>query len=293
MVRIIAFFAGLAFCGVMAISLISGAISYVTTPPEESAAHRFHKEHRDVRFASDGPFGRFDRQQVQRGFQVYKEVCSACHGLTMVAFRNLTQLGYNQAEVKKIAADWATQVPSVNADTGEAAGRAPTPADHIPSPYPNEIAARAANNNAAPPDLSLIAKSREGGAKYIYSILTGYAKVPANLPADARPGPNLHYNPYFATLNIAMPPPLVADGQVTYADGTKTSVDQMAKDVSSFLVWTAEPFLEQRHKVGWATLAFLLFGTTLAYFAYKNIWADRKAKGGQEATSFSDPHKVA
>ena len=292
MVRIAAVFVGLALCGVMLFSLISGAYSYLTTPHEESVAHQFHRENKEVHFASDVPLGRFDRQQLQRGFQVYKEVCASCHGLTFVAFRNLEQLGYNEAEVKKIASDWAIQVPSINPDTGEAAGRPALPSDHIPSPYPNEVAARAANNNASPPDLSLMAKARHGGAAYIYSLLTGYEKVPANLPEEGRPGKGLHYNPYFPTLNLAMPPPLVADGQVTYADGTPATVDQMAKDVSAFLVWTAEPFLETRHRLGWATLIFLLFGTTLAYFAYKNIWADRKAKGGQEATSYSDPNKV-
>ena len=292
MVRIIAFFVGVGFCAVAAWSLVWGAIAAINEPVEESAAYAFHKETKDVSFASDGPFGKFDRQQLQRGFQVYKEVCASCHGLTYVAFRNLQDLGYNEAEVKKIASDWAIQVPSVNGDTGEATSRPPLPSDKIPSPYPNEVAARAANNNAAPPDLSLMAKSREGGEKYIHSLLTGYEKVPANLPEDARPGQGLYYNPYFPTLNLAMPPPIVADGQVTYADGTPATVNQMSMDVSAFLVWTAEPFLETRHRVGWATLIFLLFGTTLAYFAYKNIWADRKDKGGQETTSFTDPQKT-
>lgn len=292
MVRIIAFFVGLAFCGVMLFSLITGAYAYLTTPHEESVAHQFHREAKDVTFASDGPFGKFDRQQLQRGFQVYKEVCAACHGLNYVAFRNLTELGYNEAEVKKIASDWAIQVPSINPDTGEAAGRPPLPSDHFPSPYPNEVAARAANNNAAPPDLTLMAKAREGGSAYIHSLLTGYEKPPANLPEEGRPGKGLYYNPYFPTLNLAMPAPLVADGQVTYADGTRATIDQMSKDVSAFLVWTAEPNLEARHRMGWATMIFLLFGTTLAYFAYKSIWADRKAHGGAAVTSFTDPEKT-
>lgn len=299
MVRIGAFFVGLAFCSVMLFSFVTGAWTYATTEHEVSVADRFHREPREIVFASDGPFGKFDRQQVQRGFQVYKEVCSACHSLNYVAFRNLADLGYEEPEIKKIAADWAIQVPSVNEDTGEPATRPATAADHFPSPYPNELAARAANNNAAPPDLSLMAKAREGGSNYIYSLLTGYKDVNSfrnekgeAVPKEGRPGQNLHFNPYFPTLNLAMPPPLVADGQVTYADGTKASVDQMAKDVSAFLVWTAEPNLERRHLTGWATLIFLLAGTTLAYFAYKNIWAERKAKGGRETTSFSDPEKV-
>ena len=178
----------------------------------------------------------------------------------------LADLGYNEAEVKAIADQWAIEVPTINPDTGEAATRKAIPADRFPSPYANETAARAANNNALPPDLSLIAKNREGGSDYLYSLLTGYAD-PATyrnekgkpLPASARPGQGLHFNPYFPNLNIAMPPPLTAAGQVTYAPGNPApTVDQMAKDVSAFLVWTAEPNLQSRHKSGWAVLAFLL-----------------------------------
>ena len=223
-----------------------------------------------------GPFGHFDRAQLQRGFQVYKEVCAACHGLNLVAFRNLEQIGYNEAEVKAIADQWVIEVPSIDPNTGEAATRKAIPADRFPHPYANEVAGRAANNNAFPPDLSLITKARNGGAEYIYSLLTGYQNPPANLPAENRPGQGLHYNPYFANLNIAMPPPIVADGQVTYADGTNATVDQMAKDVSAFLVWTAEPNLESRHRTGIAVLIFLLIATGLAYLSYRNIWATAK-----------------
>src|SRR4030095_13680416 len=140
------------------------------------------------------------------------------------------------------------------------------------TPYANEPAARDANNNALPPDLSLITKAREGGPAYIVSLLTGYRDPAAfrnehgeALPADARPGQGLHFNPWFANLNIAMPPPLTADGQVSYADGTNPTREQMAKDVSAFLAWTAEPRLEDRKATGWAVLAFLLFATILAY----------------------------
>jgi ubiquinol-cytochrome c reductase cytochrome c1 subunit len=253
--------------------------SVIVTPheaSEESAAHRFHLEPKELHLASNGPLGRFDRQQLQRGFQVYKEVCSACHSLRLVAFRDLEQIGFTGPETKAIANQWSTETPSVNPETGEAATRKSLPSDKIPSPYPNEVAARAGNNNALPPDLSLITKAREGGAEYIHSLLTGYREPPANLPKDAQPGPNLHYNPYFANLNISMPPPLVAEGQVTYADGTKATVDQMSQDVSAFLVWTAEPKLENRHRTGVAVLIFLLIATTLGYFAYQNIWRDKK-----------------
>jgi ubiquinol-cytochrome c reductase cytochrome c1 subunit len=279
MVRVIGFFVGLVFAGVLLISLINTASTYFTSPPEALASEEFHRHPKPLHLASDGPFGRFDEQQLQRGFQVYTEVCAACHGLTLVSFRDLAALGYNEAEIKKIASDWKTQTPSINPDTGEAATRKPLPSDRIPAPFPNEIAARAANNNALPPDLSLITKAREGGAAYVYSLLTGYQNQPAELLKefpDAKTPPGLHYNPYFANLNIAMPPPLTTNGQVTYADGTPATVDQLAKDVSAFLVWAAEPKLERRHAAGLAVVIFLLVASALAYLAYRQIWYEAK-----------------
>lgn len=275
MVRLIAALAGAGFILVLLVSLISGAASFVKEPPAPTVEHRFHRHAKDVHFTSDGPTGKFDLQQLQRGLQVYKEVCAACHGLNLVAFRNLADLGYNEAEVKAFADQWPIEVPSINPETGEPATRKAIPADRFPSPYANDVAARAANNKVLPPDLSLITKAREGGGHYIYSLLTGYQNPPANLPADSRPGEGLYYNPYFANLNIAMPPPLTADGQVTYADGTRATVDQMAKDVSAFLIWSAEPNLQNRHRMGLAVLIFLLLATGLAYLAYRNIWADK------------------
>ncbi|MBV8685716.1 MAG: cytochrome c1 [Alphaproteobacteria bacterium] len=272
MVRFFGFLVGLVFVAVAAWSLVWGAFAFVTQPREENVVHAFHQEPRALHLASDGPLGKYDRRQLQRGFQVYKEVCSSCHSLSLVAFRNLEEIGYNEAEVKAIANQWQIEVPDVDPKTGEANTRKAIPADHFPSPYPNEVGARAANNNALPPDLSLITKAREGGAAYVYSLLTGYRDPPANLPADSRPGPNLHYNPWFANLNIAMPPPLRSEGQVSYADGTKPTVDQMAKDIAAFLTWTAEPRLENRHRAGLASLIFLIFATVLAYMAYQNIW---------------------
>jgi len=174
MVRFFGFLIGLGFVVVAAWSLLWGVIAVADEGLPHTVEHEFHAEPRDVAFSFDGPFGRFDRQQLQRGFQVYKEVCAACHGLNLVAFRNLQDLGYSEAEVRAIADQWQIQVPSVNPETGEAATRKAIPADRFPSPYPNETAARAANNNAMPPDLSLIVKAREGGAAYIYSLLTGY-----------------------------------------------------------------------------------------------------------------------
>jgi ubiquinol-cytochrome c reductase cytochrome c1 subunit len=278
MVRLISILVGLGFVGVAAWSLLWGAITYVSEPHEETVEHRFHEHPKEASFSFNGPFGKYDRAQLQRGFQVYKEVCAACHGLTYVSFRNLEELGYSEAEVKAIADQWQIEVPSINPDTGEAATRKAIPADRFPSPYANEVAARAANNNALPPDLALITKARHDGPAYVYSLLTGYRQPPANLPAESRPGQGLYYNPYFPNLNLAMPPPLTADGQVTYADGTNPTVDQMAKDVSAFLAWTAEPRLENRNRTGIAVLIFLTIATILAYLAYKNIWGSVKER---------------
>ncbi|HET8749880.1 MAG TPA: cytochrome c1 [Sphingomicrobium sp.] len=281
--RFILGFIGAVFAGVLLISLITGLATYFSSPPAPLASEDFHLKPGHLVLASDGPFGKFDNRQLQRGFQVYSEVCSACHSLSLVSFRDLEKIGYSEAEIKKIASDWKTQVPSVNPDTGEAATRKALPSDTFPSPFPNEVAARAANNNALPPDLSLITKAREGGAAYVHALLTGYRdpntyrdKHGKALPPEAKPGPNLHFNPWFANLNIAMPPPLTSNGQVSYADGTPATVDQMAKDVSAFLVWTAEPNLTARRAAGFAVVIFLLIGTILGYLAYRQIWYEAK-----------------
>jgi len=269
MVRVLGIFVGLGFVAAVAWSLLWGVVSYVGSPPEQTAEQRLHEHPRHIAYSFDGPFGTFDTQQLQRGFQVFKEVCSACHSMNLVAFRDLRQIGYSEAEVRAIADQWQVQVPSINPETGEAATRKAIPADHFPSPYPNEVAARAANNNALPPDLSLMAKAREGGPAYIESLLTGFHNPPPGFEVPA----NLHYNPYFANLNIAMAPPLAADGQVTYAPGNPSPTRaQMAHDVAAFLMWTAEPNLQSRHRAGLVVLIFLIFGTVLGYMAYQNVW---------------------
>jgi ubiquinol-cytochrome c reductase cytochrome c1 subunit len=280
MVRIIGFLVGLGFAGVLLISLVVNLVGYFNEKPPATAEHEFHREPKALHLASDGPFGKFDRQQVQRGYQVYKEVCAACHSMNLVHYRDLAKLGYTEAEVKAEAAQH--EVPGINPDTGEVSTRKATPTDHFPSPFANETAGRAANNNALPPDLSLIAKAREGGAAYVYSLLTGFENQPAELLKEfpsAKTPQGLHYNPYFANLNLAMAPPLTSDGQVTYAPGNpKPTVDQMAKDVSAFLVWTAEPNLQGRHKSGWPVLLFLIVATVFAFLSHRNIWAEAKRK---------------
>ena len=282
MLRILLGLIGAGFAAALLASLGTDLATYYSAPPEETAEHEFHKHPKALALSSDGPLGKYDRQQLQRGFQVYKEVCAACHGLNLVAFHDLHSLGYSEAEVKAIANQWAIEVPTVNPETGEAATRKAIPSDRFPNPYANETAARAANNNALPPDLSLMAKAREGGPAYIYSLLTGYRNPSPELLRkfpDSKPGAGLYHNPYFANLNLAMPPPLTGEGQVAYADGNpRPTVDQMAKDVSAFLMWSAEPKLENRHRYGWATVIFLLVATVLGYLSYQNIWASAKRK---------------
>jgi ubiquinol-cytochrome c reductase cytochrome c1 subunit len=285
MIRMFSYAAGAILTLVLMISLYGTVSDAIASPPEETVEHEFHKEPKALKLSSDGPLGKFDKAQLQRGLQVYTEVCAACHGINLVSFRDLAALGYNEGQIKAFAGSgnfWKIEVPSINPDTGEAATRKATPADRFPSPYPNEIAARAANRNALPPDLSLIAKAREGGPAYLYSLLTGYQAQPAELLQKfptAKTPEGLYYNPYFPNLNLAMPPPITSDGQVTYAEGSPpATVDQMAQDVSAFLLWTAEPKLENRHRTGLVVAIFLLFATILGYLSYKNIWSEAKRK---------------
>ncbi len=279
MPRIIASLIGAAFVFVLALALFGTARTAIEEPAAESAEHVFHLHPEDIGLSSNGFFGKFDNQQLQRGFQVYKEVCAACHSLKYVSFRDLGKIGYSEPEVKAIANQWAIEQPSVNPETGEAATRKNVPSDRFPSPFANEVAARAANNNALPPDLSLMTKARHDGSNYVHALLTGYSQQPAALLKEfpgAKTPEGLHYNPYFANLNIAMPPPITSDGQVTYSDGTKATKDQMARDVSAFLTWTAEPNLNARHAAGVAAALFLLIFCFLAWGAYQNVWRDVK-----------------
>jgi ubiquinol-cytochrome c reductase cytochrome c1 subunit len=280
MVRFIALLVGAAFSFVLAIALFGSISGLITEPPVPTVEEEFHAHPLHAGLSSDGILGKFDRQQLQRGFQVYKEVCAACHGLRYVSFRDLEQLGYSEPEVKAIAQQWAIEQPSINPETGEATTRKNIPSDRFPSPFANEVAARAANNNANPPDLSLMAKARHDGNNYIYSLIGhGYVNQPAELVRkfpDAKTPNGLHYNKFFPNLNIAMPPPLTQDGQVTYTDGTRATKDQMAKDVAAFLTWTAEPNLERRHAAGLAAVIFLVIFVFLAWGAYQNVWRDVK-----------------
>ena len=211
--RLIAFLAPFAIGGVFVLALIVGALMpRDAVTPDPTIA--LHKEAKEVSFKSDGVFGTFDKAQLQRGFKVYQEVCAACHSLHQVAFRDLAALGFTPAEIKAIAKK--NDQPTIDEKTGDAATRPGLPSDKFYGPYANEVAARAANNNALPPDLSLMTKAREHGNRYVYSLLTGYANAPAGWAVPQ----GLHYNPYFKSINIAMPAPLTSEGQVEYTDGT-------------------------------------------------------------------------
>ena len=215
-----------------------------------------------------GLTGTFDRASQQRGLQVYKEVCSGCHGLRLLAYRNLKAIGYNDDEIKAFASE--NSVDSFNED-GEVVEREARPSDKFVSPYPNEQAARAANGGAYPPDLSLIIKARSDGANYLHALLTGYVDA----PAEQKVPDGMYFNKYYPGKLIGMPQPLYEDG-VEYADGTKATPDQMAKDVTAFLAWASEPEMEDRKRLGISVILFLLVLTILSYLAMKQIWAPIK-----------------
>ncbi len=215
----------------------------------------------------NGPFGTFDPAARQRGFQVYKEVCAACHGLKYVAYRNLRDIGFSDEEVRAIAA--SVEVTDGPNDQGEMFQRPGRASDRFKSPFANDNAGRAANNGALPPDLSLMTKARVGGPNYLYALMTGYGDA----PADVKVMEGLHYNKYFPGHQIAMPNPLNAD-QVTYADGTKATVEQMAKDVTVFLSWTAEPEMEARKRLGVKVMLFLILLTGLLFAVKRKVWKD-------------------
>lgn len=220
-----------------------------------------------VKWSFQGLFGTFDRATLQRGFQVYKEVCAGCHALDYMYYRNLQQIGFTEEQVKKIAAE--VDVEDGPNDEGEMFERPGRPGDRFLAPFANEKAARAANGGAFPPNLSVITKARVDGVNYSYGVMVGY-KDP---PADKKIEEGMHYNTAFAGHQIAMPPPL-SEGAVEYADGTKATVDQMAKDVTTFLAWAAEPELEERKRMGIKVILFLLVLTGLLYAYKRKVWAD-------------------
>ena len=213
-----------------------------------------------------GVLGTYDRASLQRGLQVYTEVCAACHGLKRVAFRNLLDLGFTEEEAKAIAASYdVSDGPNEEGDMYTRPGRL---SDYFVSPFPNDNAARASNNGSLPPDLSLITKSRTGGPDYLYSLLIGYSDPPE--------GENLlegmSYNSAFPGHQIAMPPPLISDA-VTYTDGTNATIPQMSQDITQFLSWAAEGKLEERKRLGLKVMIFLIILTGLLYAVKRRVWS--------------------
>ena len=272
MIRIGAILIGLFFAGIALWSFGKGAYTHVTEPGEKPAYYAFKKkaEGPAEAFSFEGPLGTWDYQQLQRGYQVYKEVCAACHSIQYVAFRNLEELQYSEAEVKQEASTYT--VPVYNAALAEVETRPGLPTDNFPAvPY---------FGAGEPPDLSLMTKARNNGVDYVYSLLTGYGEPDPELLAanpDFEVPAGLYFNPYFANVNLSMAPPLT-EGIVTYENGPEATVDQMAKDVTAFLTWTAEPRLIERKKTGVPVLIFLLFATILAYLSKKQIWASVKPR---------------
>lgn len=214
-----------------------------------------------------GVFGKYDQAQLKRGFQVYHDVCSACHSLKLVAYRNLSALGFTEDEIKAFAAE--KTVKDGPNDQGEMFDRPARPSDHFVSPFANDQAARVANNGALPPDQSLLVKARKGGPDYVYALLMGYAEAPEGVKVPD----GMSYNKVFPGHNIGMPQP-ITDDAVTYADGTKASQEQIAKDVTAFLNWTSEPELDTRHSMGLKVLGFLVVLTALFYALKRKVWSD-------------------
>lgn len=214
-----------------------------------------------------GLFGTFERPALQRGYKVYKDVCSACHAMKFVAFRNLVDIGFTEAEAKALAEEY--QVAGEPDEFGDPTTRPARLADAFPSPHANEQAARSANGGALPPDLSLITKARENGPDYVRALLVGYKDAPAGVAM----APGMNYNEYFPGHQIAMAAPL-SEGIIEYADGTDASVEQMAEDVTTFLHWAANPELERRHSMGFQTMIFLILLTILFWFVKQRVWRE-------------------
>jgi ubiquinol-cytochrome c reductase cytochrome c1 subunit len=246
----------------------AAALAALTAWSEPAAAAGEAPTPPPVEWSFNGLFGTFDRAQLQRGYQVYVEVCHACHSMNFMAFRNLEQIGFTPDQIAALAGEF--QVQDGPNDEGDMFMRAAKASDHMPSPFPNEQAARFANNGAYPPDQSLIVEARKGGADYIHALLVGYRDEP---PADFQLSEGMHYNEYFPGHQIAMASPL-SDGRVEYKDGTEATLDQQAKDVTAFLAWVAEPNLEARKRMGVSVMLFLIVFTALLYAVKRHIWTD-------------------
>lgn len=248
--------------GVLAAGLLAAPF---VAPPAGAAEEENALPHENWSF--NGLFGTFDLASAQRGFQIYKQVCSNCHSMQMLHYRDLSGIGLDEAQIKAVAAD--VTVPLGLDDQGNPKEGPATPASQFKSPFANVQAARAANNGALPPDLSLIVNAREGHANYIYGILTGFAQPPAGFKMQD----GMNYNKAFPGHQIAMPPPL-QDGTVEYTDGTPNNLSQEAKDVVTFLAWASNPELTERKQMGVRVILFLMVMTGLTYAVKRKVWSD-------------------
>lgn len=266
--------------------IVASGIAFAGAAATAEAASYPKKKPMEQDWTFSGPFGYYDQAQLQRGLKVYAEVCAACHALNLISYRNLADLGYSEQQIKNFAAEYeVTDGP--NAD-GEMFDRPAAPTDRFVSPYANDNEAAAANNGALPPDMSLLAKARapergfptfifdiftmyaENGADYIYSLLVGYQDAPEGVTVLD----GLHYNPYFvAGEALAMAAPL-SDDLVEFDDGTASTMEQQAKDVSAFLMWAADPGLPERKQRGFIVILFLVLFAGLLYFTKKKVWAN-------------------
>lgn len=283
--------------GTLAGICVAFSLSVASSFASEDTPHYPIKHPKEASWSFAGPFGHWDIGQLQRGLKVYKEVCSGCHSLDLVAFRNLEALGYTPEQVKAFAGEYeVTDGPNTD---GEMYERKAVPADRFPSPFANVQEAAASNNGAPPPDFSLLAKARapergfptfifdifrpyaENGPDYIYSLLTGYQDAPAGTEVSE----GTHYNPYYiGGAALAMADPL-SDDAVDYDDGSPQTVDQYAKDISAFMMWAAEPHLAERKSMGFKVLLFLAIFAVLLYFVKKQVWAGLKTEGAGNARS--------
>ena len=286
---------------ILALALF-GAVIAVAAPASAQLSEQVPPPRQSWSFA--GPFGRYDEAQLQRGFKIYKEVCSNCHSLNLLSFRNLADAGgpgFTEAQAEALASDYKIKDLDDSGQPTERPGRA---ADHFPAPFANEAAAKAANGGTAPPDMSTLAKARgyqrgfpwfifdiftqyqEQGPDYIHAILTGYKDAPKGFTLP----PNGHYNEYFPGHAIAMPPPL-QDGQVQFDDGSPATLAQYSKDVAAFLMWAAEPHLVQRKRIGFQVMIFLIVLAGLLYFTKKKVW--HEVEEPRERVHGQDPAKTS
>ena len=236
----------------------------------------------------DGVFGTFDRASLQRGYQVYQEVCAGCHSAQHLSYRNLSEKGgpeFLSEEAKAIAAQFeVTDGPNEDGEMFTRPGRL---SDKFVSPFPNVKAAASANGGAYPPDMSVLAKARKGGANYIYSLLMGYEEAPAGYELDD----GVYYNKYMPGNKIKMAEP-ISDGIVEYSDGTEASKAQIARDVTAFLVWAADPHLEARHRMGFKVFFYLIILLTLVYLSKQKVWSRFSSKSEEEEEAFDKAERV-